>query len=172
MLRLFSFIELKKAAYSLADERDFLKKHIKIYNLELNLIERYISESIIRDTWDFHAKHGTNLTDGQETRLIMLNCIYAGMFAASNSEKDADELLSILENNGITRIDKYVERFLKFDARESFVTAVVARGLVQDVYNNNIYLYPNHQTPEGGWEYYKDVACVMFELGALYYENR
>lgn len=169
--RLSGFIQLKRNAYSLAEERGFFKKGIKTYDLSLNLKERYITENIIRRTWDYHKLHRTNITDGQETRLIMQNCIYAGMLAAKNLNISENDLLSTLDQYNITLVKEYVERILGFSANESYSISLVAKGLVQDVYNNNGYLYDT-STPEGHWTYYKDIACVLFELGALYYNNR
>ena len=169
--KLVRFIKLKKAAYTLAEERGFLKLGIKTYDMVLNLKERYISENIIRKTWDYHKSHCTSISDGEETRLIMQNCIYAGMLAAKFPDMDEDEFLSILEKNRITRIEDYVEDLLGFSGQESFTSSIVARGLVQDIYNDNDYLY-DFSSAEDRWEYYKDFACVMFELGALYYNNR
>lgn len=166
------FDELKEAAYDLAELRGFFKKGIKNYNFLLNYKERYISESIIRKIWDYHKTNNTDITDGQETRLIMKSCIYAGMFAAKYPLRDEDELINDFENHNITRIIRFVESDLNFDSEESFTTSLVANGLVQDVYNQNTYLYSNCSTPEKHWEYYKDIACVMFELGAIYFRNR
>ena len=144
--------------------------------MALNLTERYITENIIRRTWDFHQDNGVNISDGQETRLIMLNCIYAGMYAEKFPTMDEDILLETISQPNITQIRNFVENYFSFDGRETFTTCLVAKGLVQDVYNDNIHLYPNYASPnssaEDHWTYYKDVACVMFELGALYYVNR
>ena len=165
------YMNLKHSAYNLAKERQFLKKELPEYNRIIDYIKHDLSESIIRSIWNYHETHGTQITDGQETRLIMLNCVYAGMYASKYLSKDTNLLLSIFEDNNITKISDFVESELNFDGRESFVTMLVAKGLVQDIFNDNVFLY-DRSTAEGQWEYYKDVACVMFELGALYYNNR
>lgn len=171
MNRTLAFIQLKKVAYNLADERGFLQKGIKTYDLSLNLKEREITESIIRGIWDYDKTYNVNITDGQETRLIMQNCLYAGMYAAKYVNMSAADILSIFYQNKITEIEEFVGQDLGFDGRESFVSSLVARGLVQDVFNDNVYLY-DRSSAAGQWEYYKDMACVMFELGILYYVNR
>ena len=171
--RLSSFIGLKKAAYKLASNRGFFKNDIQKYDLTLNLKERDVTESIILDTWDYHKRYGTNMTDGEETRQIMHNCMYAGMYASKYVNLSADEILSKITAIGVENIADFVERTLNFDTKESFVTAVVAKGLAQDIFNNNMHLYPNYSnTMEVRWEYYKDMACVLFEIGAMYYNNR
>ena len=170
--RLTSFVSLKKNAYELASERGFFKGNIRTYNISLNLIERYITENIIRKTWKYHQDNNTNITDGQETRLIMQNCIYAGIYAAKFPTMDAEKLFYTISQPNITRIQKYVEDYFSFSGEESFVTSLVAKGLVQDIYEANRHLYSYCSTPEKHWEYYKDFACAMFELGAIYYENR
>lgn len=172
MNRLQSFIDLKEAAYSLADGRGFLKKHILRYDPFLNMKERYITESIIRETWDYDKTNSVEISDGQETRLIMQNCVYAGMYASKYDNISSEGILTVFRRNNITKIENFVEQDLKFTSKECFVSSLVAKGLVQDVYNDNIHLYPNYSTAEGRWEYYKDIACVMFELGAMYYNNR
>jgi hypothetical protein len=166
------FVQLKQNAFKIASERGFLKRDIMTYDISLKFIKRYITENIIRRTWDFHEKNNTNITDGQETRLIMHNCIYAGMFAAKFPDMDADMILNQISRQDITKIRDFVEHDLSFNGQESFVTNIVAKGLVQDIYNSNVHLYSNCSTPEKHWEYYKDFACVMFEIGALYYKNR
>ncbi len=163
--------KLTKAAYDLAEVRGFLRKGIKTFSDSISRKGRYISENIIRKTWDYHEAHRTYITDGQETRLIMQNCIYAGMLSAESPEMDVDFLLSILEKNNITRIEQYVENHLGFRGVEFLETSCIAKGLVEDVYNDNTHLY-DYETTDGRWEYYRDVACVMFQLGALYYINR
>lgn len=169
--RLESFFSLRKNAYQLASARGFLKKGIRENNMS-QIKVRYITENIIRRTWNYHQENDTNITDGQETRLIMLNCIYAGMYAAKFPTMDEDMLLDTISQYDITSIQEYVEKQLAFNEQESFVTCLVGKGLVQDVYNDNIYLYSNYETPEGHWEYYQDIACAMFELGAIYFRNR
>ena len=170
--RLTSFATLKRNAYKLASERGFFNGNIRTYNMSLDLIERYVTESIIRRTWKFHEDNHVNISDGQETRLIMHNCIYAGMFAAKFPNLSADVLLNRISSPNITKIRGFVEDDLSMHGQELFVVNLVAQGLVQDIYNNNLYLYSNCSTSEKHWEYYKDFACVMFEIGALYYGNR
>jgi hypothetical protein len=43
--------------------------------------------------------------------------------------------------------------------------------LALHIRNNYTHLYA-FSTAEEQWDYYKDVACVMFEIGAMYYNNR
>ncbi len=167
-----SYSSLKENAYLTASERGFFHGNARTYNMSLNYSKRYITEQIIRKTWDYHENNNSNITDGQETRLIMQNCIYAGMFAAKFPDMDANILLESISKPNITRIQKYVENYFSFNGEETFVANLVAKGLVQDIYHNNMHLYSNCSTPTKHWEYYKDFACAMFELGAIYYENR
>lgn len=164
---------LKKNGIIMAEERGLFKHGVSIYNLGVNLRSRYISENIIRRTWDYHQKHGTNITDGQETRLIFQNCAYAGMCCAQEPSCDPDLLLNIFENNyGINRIQEYAEDKLNITGSDSFSLSLVFRGIVQDLYNDNSYLFCSPGDTEAGWEYYKAFASIMFELGALYYLNK
>lgn len=170
--RLTSFVNLKKNAYHVASNRGFFNGDIRTYDISLNQTERYITENIIRQTWKYHECNNINITDGQETRLIMRNCIYAGMLAAKIPNEDADVLLELLSQPNITRIRDYVEGYFCFDDDDIIDTGEMADELVEKIYEENRGLYSYCSTPEKHWEYYKDFACVMFELGALYYENR
>ena len=169
--RLSCFVALKKAAYNLASERGFFNKGIQKYDLTLNLKERAITEHIIRSTWDYHESNGIRISDTEENNIIFTNCIYAGMYAAKYLDKAADSIISDFDWYGIVKVEEFVEKDLGFSTKEYFVTAVVAKGLALNIRNNYTRLYP-FSSAEEQWEYYKDVACVMFELGAMYYNNR
>ena len=171
MNRLDSFVKLKKAAYSLADERGFFKKGIMQYDMSLNLKERGITEHIIRSTWKYHEENGISISNTEENNLIFTNCIYAGMYAAKYINRDVESILTVFEWNGITKIEGFVEEDLYFSTQEFFCTAVVAKGLALHIRNNYTNLY-DFSTTEAQWEYFKDVACVMFEIGAMFYLNR
>ena len=97
---------LKKNGLVMAEERGLFKNGITVYNLAVNLKSRYISENIIRRTWDYHKEHGSLITDGQETRLIFQNCAFAGMYCAYSPSYNEDQLLNLFETTyGINRID-------------------------------------------------------------------
>ena len=171
--RLILFMLLKKAAYSLADERRFFKLGIKSYDISLNSKERYITESIMRRTWDYHNQYGTTMTDDtQELLQIMSNCIFAGMFASKYVDMDEERMLSKLESFGIDDIELYVEQDLGIGYEEAFGVGIVAKGLANDMYYEGLKIYSGFSSWEECWEYYKDLACVMFELGAIYFYNR
>lgn len=169
--RLQSFISLKENAYQLAMEREFIKKEIVTYKICLHLKERYITEKIIRQTWDYHKNNQVNISDGQETRLIMLNCIYAGMFASKHFNMDSDVILDHIFSSGIPNVNQYVEKSLGFHGEKLFHVKCVGKSLVQDIYNWNTDLYDFLYSRDSHLAYYKDVACILFELGILYYEN-
>jgi hypothetical protein len=169
--RLDSFVKLKKAAYALASERGFFKKGILLYDMSLNLKERSITEHIIKSTWAYHKNNSISISNTEENNLIFTNCIYAGMYASKYLNEDAESILYIFDWHGITSIEEFVERNLDFSTQEYFVTAVVAKGLALNIRNNFTHLYA-FSTTEDHWNYYKDVACVMFELGAMFYNNR
>ena len=169
--RLSSFVALKKAAYNLASERGFFKKELQEYDMSLNLTERAITEHIIKSTWAYHKDNGISISNTQENNIIFTNCIYAGMYAAKYLDKDVESIIYDFDFYGIVDIEEFVEKDLEFSTQEFFVTAVVAKGLAFHIRNNYIHLYA-FSTAEEQWDYYKDVACVMFEIGAIYYNNR
>ena len=167
------YSNLKKNGLIMAEERGLFRNGITVYNLAVNLRSRYISESIIRRTWDFHKEHGVSISDGRETRLIFQNCAYAGMYCAMNPSSNPDRILNLFENTyGINRIEEYVKDALKFSGRDSFSISIVFRGIVENLYNDNCYIFCSPEDTEARWEYYKAFASIMFEIGALYYLNR
>lgn len=164
---------LKRNGINMAEERGLFANGISKFSLAVNLRSRYISENIIRRTWDYHKEYGVRITDGQETRLIFQNCAYAGIYCATVPECDPDQLLALFERtNGINRIEDYVTENLNFSGQDSFSLSIIIRGIVQDLYNDNHFLYCTPGDTEAGWEYYKAFASIMFELGALYYLNK
>lgn len=155
----------------MADERGFFKKGIQRYDMSQNLKERAITEHIIKSTWAYHKNNGINISNTEENDLIFTNCIYAGMYAAKYIGEDVESILSLFDWHGITSIEGFVENNIDFSTQEYFVTAVVAKGLVINICNNYTHLY-SFSTTEDKWNYYKDVACVMFEIGTMYFNNR